>query len=120
MQESGESSRSAAELPVSDGLFTGDKGDAVVMALEQLAEDLVQRPVLPVAAPAISFGELGRKRNDPVEAHVVAEKPPSMTTISPFTIGLLVIRFTMVTATSSGVTQRLSGVWFARLSMRRW
>src|SRR5450631_2904466 len=119
MQESGESSRSPAQLPVRDGLFAGEEGDPIVMPLEKLAEDLVQRPVLPIAAPAITFRELGRKRNDAVD-HVVAEKPPSMTTISPFTIGLLVIRFTMVTATSSGVTQRLSGVWLARLSIRRW
>ena len=42
--------------------------------------------------------------------HVVLENPPSMMMISPVTKRLLKIRLIIVSATSSGVQQLLSGV----------
>src|SRR5262249_52327330 len=50
--------------------------------------------------------------------HVELLKPPSMTTTSPVTNRLPDTRLIMVSATSSAVTQRLSGVALARLPIK--
>ena len=51
--------------------------------------------------------------------YVELEKPPSTTTISPVTKGLCSTSASIDWATSSAVTQRLSGVCLARASMKR-
>src|SRR5580704_14297921 len=52
------------------------------------------------------------------DRYVVAEKPPSITMISPLTKRLLVIKLTITSATSSEVAQRRKGVLFARRAIR--
>ena len=112
------------ELPVGDGLVSVKERDPFGMLGEQLAEHLVERAVLPVPGSAIARREFGRKRDDAGErwhrdGYVVALKPPSMTTVSPVTNGLLMSRLRIVSATSSGVTQRRRGVSLARRSIKR-
>src|SRR5471030_117754 len=99
-----------------------DDGDAAGVFPEDDREFLRQRPVLPVALFAAHLRVLGREGNDSFEhlfysAQVDAVKPPSMTMISPVTKRLPWIRLIIVSATSSAVTQRLSGVDLARLPM---
>ncbi len=113
-----------SELPVGDRLVGVKKRDPFGMLGEQLAEHLVERAVLPVARRAIARRKFGRKRDDAGwrwhrDGYVVALKPPSMTTVSPVTNGLLMSRLRIVSATSSGVTQRRRGVSLARRSIKR-
>src|SRR5581483_2662020 len=52
--------------------------------------------------------------------YVVLENPPSTMMISPVTKRLCRIRLSMLSATSSSVQQRLSGVYLARRSISPW
>src|SRR5258706_12968371 len=73
----------------------------------------------PVAPLAVLARELGREGDDAGKRHYVElVKPPSMTMISPVTKRLPSIRLIIVSATSSAVTTRFSGVALARLPIR--
>jgi hypothetical protein len=74
VEECSERGRPPPQLSIADALFAGEERNAIVMSFEQLAEDLVQGLVLPVAPAAIPLRELRRKWNNSVESHqVVAE-----------------------------------------------
>src|SRR5581483_6423442 len=95
-----------------------DQRDAIPVFLEDGGKFLGQALVLPVALLAVALRELRRKRNDARQHQVEAVKPPSMTRISPVTKRFAWTRLIMLSATSSAVTTRLSGVALARLPIR--
>src|SRR5262249_9201191 len=92
-----------------------DHRDARAIAVAALLPHARQCLVFPIALGAVARGKFGRERNEAVQhaAYVVLAKPPSMTTVSPLTKRLPMMSESMVSATSSGVTQRASGVALA-------
>src|SRR6185503_2556625 len=96
-----------------------DEENPLSVFLKADLEFVCERLVAPIALLAILLRVLGREGDDAGERHYVElAKPPSMTMISPVTKRLPCTRLIMVSATSSAVTTRLSGVAFARLPIR--
>jgi hypothetical protein len=124
VEVAGEPLGARVDLAVGDVPPARVQRDAVGVGGEVLGEHVAQRSVAPVAALAVAGGDIRGEGDDAVEGHratpqVVAAKPPSITTISPLTNDIDAIRATTVSATSSAVTQRRSGVSLARRSMSR-
>src|SRR6185369_14089539 len=112
------------ELCVANRAFAIDDRNPIAISLEGFVEDVPQRAIFPKTLRAIARSELGRKPDNTVKHteffrtdYVVLEKPPSTMIISPVTNRLCKIRLSMLSATSSSVQHRLSGVYFARRSI---
>src|SRR5206468_1928102 len=110
--------RQPIDIRVGVGAVAVDERDSLRVLPEHRGEFLRQRLALPIAFGAIALGKFRRKWNDALQHQVEAVYPPSMTITSPVTKRLALIRLIMVSATSSAVTTRLSGVALARLPMR--